>query len=540
VKTSASDPIRVDFVPVSALGLPGRIGMTFAPGKKARGIGGHWDRDLVADLDRLRDVYRTGMLVSLVEDDELRQLGIAELADDCAALGMQLVRFPIVDGGVPRSLADFKALVERIVATAREGGNVVVHCRGGLGRTGLVAAACLVACGHAPAEAIRLVRRSRPRTVETGEQERFVDEYAALAERKPLRRRAPERSRFRGSLLGGALGDALGYPLEFSSSGFGPAPPASLAADHHGPAAISDDTQMTLFAAEGIIRAVQRVQERGSASLVNVVQHALLRWLATQSPRLQLDSPSERGWLVGDARLHAQRAPGNTNLGALRMLASERWTPSVGHPPNDSKGCGAIMRSAPFGLAAASREEAFEAARDTAVLTHGHPSGYLAAAYFAALVHDVARSTSLGEAMSAADELLAHERACDEVRAAVVAARGVATRGVPDRSAIESLGGGWVAEEALAIALACALTAGEPSAESMRAALWRAAAHSGDSDSTASLVGNLLGAAWGCGHLPSRWLAQLELRDTIDRIAEDLHASSILGAQLDFESYPPN
>ncbi len=132
---------------------------------------------------------------------------------------------------------------------------------------------------------------------------------------------------------------------------------------------------MTLFVAEGVIRTQQRAQERGRASLVNVVQHALLRWLATQSPNLLLDSPGERGWLVGDARLHARRAPGNTNLGALRSQASEWRTPSVEHPPNNSKGCGAIMRSAPLGLAAASREEAFEAARDTAVVTHGHPSG---------------------------------------------------------------------------------------------------------------------------------------------------------------------
>ncbi len=137
---------------------------------------------------------------------------------------------------------------------------------------------------------------------------------------------------------------------------------------------------MTLFVAEGNIRTRQRVQERGGASLVNVVQHALLRWLSTQSPALVLDSPSERGWLGGDPRLHARRAPGNTNLGALRGQAAQWWTPSVEHPPNNSKGCGAIMRSAPFGLAAASREEAFEAARDTAVVTHGHPSGYLARA----------------------------------------------------------------------------------------------------------------------------------------------------------------
>ena len=302
---------------------------------------------------------------------------------------------------------------------------------------------------------------------------------------------------------------------------------------------------MTLFAAEGIIRTIQRASNRGGASIVNVVQHALLRWLRTQSPDLALASPSEPGWLIGEARLHARRAPGNTNLRALRAQAGQWWTPALDAPPNDSKGCGAIMRSAPFGLAASSREEAFESSRDTAVVTHGHPSGYLAAAYFAALVHDVARDLSLPDAMAEADRLLARERGADEVRAAIdaaraVAARAVAARGVPDAHAIEALGGGWVAEEALAIALACALTAGEPGEDAMRAALWRAAAHSGDSDSTASLAGNLLGAAWGEERLPASWLGDLELRDVVERIADDLHATAIIGAELDYESYPPN
>ena len=539
MKTSSSDPIRVDFLPVSALGVPGRVGMTFAPGKKAPGIGGSWDRDLDTDLTRLRDVYRAGALVSLVEDAELRQLGIAPLPGRCAALGIELVRFPFIDGGVPRSIADFEALVERVVSMARDGRNVVVHCRGGLGRTGLVAAACLVACGHAPAVALRLVRRSRRGAVETRGQERLLEEYAALADRHRLSTVPPELARFRGSLLGGALGDALGYPIEFLApmgDCFPGQAPGALATDRHEPAAISDDTQMTLFVAEGLIR----TRQRGNASLVNVVQHALLRWLATQSPGLLLESTSARGWLVGDKRLHARRAPGNTNLGALREQVAGGRTPSVERPPNGSKGCGAIMRSAPFGLAAPSRDEAFASARDTAVITHGHPSGYLAAAYFAALVFDAARGASLSDGIEAANVLLARERGNEEVRRAVAAARRAAARGTPSRPELESLGGGWVAEEALAIALACALTAGKPSAASLRAALWRAAAHSGDSDSTASLAGNLLGAAWGGDRLPSRWLAQLELRDTIERIAEDLHASAVLGAELDFESYPPN
>ena len=161
--TSDSNPIRLDFVPVSALGLRGRVGMTFAPGKKAPGVAGTWDRSLAADLQRLQNVYRVGTLVSLVEDHELASLGIAALPDECAERGIDIVRFPIPDGGVPASREAFAALVGRIVDAAGEGRNIAVHCRGGLGRTGLVAAACLVARGHAPDAAIAIVRAARAR-----------------------------------------------------------------------------------------------------------------------------------------------------------------------------------------------------------------------------------------------------------------------------------------------------------------------------------------------------------------------------------------
>ncbi len=105
---------------------------------------------------------------------------------------------------------------------------------------------------------------------------------------------------------------------------------------------------------------------------------------------------------------------------------------------------------------------------------------------------------------------------------------------------IETLGGGWTGEEALAIALLCALTFDSKSSNAVENTLWRAAAHSGDSDSTAAITGNLLGAMLGASALPKRWLATLELKDVIERIATDLHRRAILGETLDFEDYPPN
>jgi ADP-ribosylglycohydrolase len=349
---------------------------------------------------------------------------------------------------------------------------------------------------------------------------------------------------FRGCLLGGALGDALGYPIEFQHTPeiarrF-PATPASLRLDGGPVARVSDDTQMTLFTAEGLIRAWQRGTTKGICHPPTVVAFALLRWYETQGHRVA-GVASEPGWLIADRRLHALRAPGNTCLSALRALARSgdvgASLGTVDRPPNDSKGCGAVMRVAPCGLAAATREEAFALARDTGVITHGHPSGYLSGAYLAALVWDLARGGSLDAALDAADALLAGERGRGELVDVLARARALAARGAPDARTIEALGGGWTGEEALAIALLCTLTfdRGEPRA--LEQALWRAAAHSGDSDSTAAITGNLLGAMLGVDALPAGWLDELELRDVIDRIATDLHASWIAGEAL--ADYPP-
>ncbi len=544
-QTSTTDPIRVDFVPADVTGLPGRIGMTFAPGKKAEGIGGRWERDLGADLARLREVYRTGALVSLVEDHELRSLGIGALSGETERAGVRLLRLPIVDAGTPTSTVALVDLVRAVLDLTSSGTNVVVHCRGGLGRTGLVVASCLVALGHDPAGAIAIVRTARPGAVETRGQAAFV---ARIAQEGALRGLAPRTAgpsptlaRVRGCLLGGALGDALGNPIEFDGSAeaiasrYGAAPPSGL--DYAGRAEITDDTQMTLFTAEGLVRARQRLADRGISSITGSVRGALGRWYETQTRRTTTE---HAGWLLEVPGLHARRAPGNTCLGALRAHSQASDAPTVDRRPNDSKGCGAVMRSAPFGIACASREEAFREARDAAVLTHGHPSGYLSAAYLAAVVFDVARGVALRDAMWVADRLLVREPDRAELEEAIAAARRVAAGGPPSAAALEGIGGGWVGEEALAIALACALTLEREDPRGVALALWRSVAHGGDSDSTGSITGNLLGAMLGIEALPPRWLEALELREVIDRVAVDLHASTVIGAELDFESYPPS
>jgi ADP-ribosylglycohydrolase len=342
---------------------------------------------------------------------------------------------------------------------------------------------------------------------------------------------------FRGCLLGGALGDALGYPIEFKSlasirAEHADAPPLELT-----PGIVSDDTQMTLFTAEGVIRHVQRGREKGISSLTDVMRPAYQRWYFTQKGKwlLSVDRGEADGHMLRDRRLFVERAPGNTCLSALSARGK---CPTVDRPPNDSKGCGAVMRAAPLGLAAGSREEAFAWGRDTGVITHGHPSGYLASAYLAALIFDLARGLDLSRALDDADRLVTGERRHEELLAAVQQARLVARTGAPTAEQIERLGGGWVGEEALAIGVLCALTADTSSPEGITAALWRAAAHSGDSDSTGSITGNLLGAIVGVAGLPARWVQAVEMRELIERVADDLFAACVEGRELPWDDYP--
>lgn len=327
--------------------------------------------------------------------------------------------------------------------------------------------------------------------------------------------------RYRGCLLGGAAGDALGAPVEFMSftqilDHFGPGGIRDLAPAYGRVGAITDDTQMTLFTAEGLIRSHVRYAHRGICGVPGVVHRAYMRWLRTQGhepfvkPEDFWDQWPMDGWLIGIQELWAARAPGNTCLSALRTATGTGKMPS-----NNSKGCGGIMRAAPVGLVA-DRESAFGLGVETATLTHGHPSGYLAAGVLALLIAELISGSSLKDAVRAAKLTLVTQPQHDEVLVALEAAEMLAASG-PSQSSVGRLGGGWVAEEALAIAVYSALAA-----RNFEEAVVLAVNHSGDSDSTGAIAGNICGAIYGDTAIPARWTDVLELREEIAVIAEDL------------------
>jgi ADP-ribosylglycohydrolase len=318
-----------------------------------------------------------------------------------------------------------------------------------------------------------------------------------------------------------------GGPVEFMSAAemrrtFGPDGIRDYAAAYGRRGAITDDTQMTLFTAEGLLRAFVRETLKGIPAVVpSVVSHAYLRWLLTQNasaPNVQ--EIGRDGWLWKVPELHSRRAPGNTCLSALAMM--QGFTDD--RAPNDSKGAGAIMRIAPVGLAGAHNGEqlgawVFDQALRISRITHGHPSGYLSAAAFAVIIHALTLGRALGDGVESARAVVAEQPDSAETLAKIDQAVSLARDGTAPDEALPAIGEGWVGEEALAIAIYCASVATD-----FDSATRMAVNHDGDSDTTGALVGQLLGARDGEGVLPERWLRDLELRDQITAMADDLVA----------------
>lgn len=221
VMTSITHPIRVDFIDPEHIGLPGKLGLTFAPGKKQpSGQTGHWDRDLDMDLERLREFYETDLLVSLIEEHEFERLMIKDLRERVKRFGIRSIWFPIRDQSIPQSADEFARMVENIIEGLRSGQNVVIHCMGGLGRTGLVAAACLIAAaGLQPEDAVRAVRRVRHGAVETFEQEQFLAAFASTQKQNPYSANHRSASSREGEITSGQIDQLLEFLPVFEGTG---------------------------------------------------------------------------------------------------------------------------------------------------------------------------------------------------------------------------------------------------------------------------------------------------------------------------------
>lgn len=277
----------------------------------------------------------------------------------------------------------------------------------------------------------------------------------------------------RRALYGVAVGDALGADLEFRRD----ASPADLLAAATAPRlAVTDDTQMTLFVAEAVLTASPR-------RLLPALENALLRWY-----RLQIGTPlRQRRGLQAFALLGASRSPGMTCMSSLHQR-------HLGHvrQPNDSKGAGSLMRCAPLLLAHAPEYGGGDALRLTMAatrITHDHRLAAEADCFYVALLHAFAVAAP-GDAASA-DFLAATARRVGDGLAAAGCVSAELLRWIERGLTLDDpaqIGGGWVAEEALAIAVSAARQAAGDFMRGMRVAI----CHAGDSDTTGAVAGALL------------------------------------------------
>lgn len=318
--------------------------------------------------------------------------------------------------------------------------------------------------------------------------------------------------RYIGCMLGLAAGDALGAPVEFLDldtihQRFGPSGVTNLEPwGAHPAGSFTDDTQMSLATAIGLLSAFRDQAEYGSAQLMGSLFGAYGAWLETQNEAAE------------------QRAPGRT---CVTALASGRLG-TIDQPLNNSKGCGGVMRVAPIGLAFPA-DLAFHHAVAAAAITHGHPSGYLSAGVLAEVVARVVEGADIMAAAATSCAALAAYEGNEETLTAVQRALELAGGGADPEGAVAALGEGWVGEEALAIGLYAAIRfAGD-----FRAACSAAVNHSGDSDSTGSICGAILGAAHGIDAIPAGWIERLERRSLLERTARSLHRAFVEGRMPD-------
>lgn len=173
-RASLTHPLRIATVPAGENG--GRVGITICPGKKGPSVyGSPWDRDLTVDVEAIRNWGATSVL-TLIENHEFDLLHVRGLPNAVRDAGLVWHHAPIPDVSVPGPAFDaaWRAIGSRLVDQLCEGQSIVVHCRGGLGRAGMVAAMLLVMMGEDPRRAIERVRAVRPGAIETPEQEAYV------------------------------------------------------------------------------------------------------------------------------------------------------------------------------------------------------------------------------------------------------------------------------------------------------------------------------------------------------------------------------
>ena len=523
------------------------------------------DKDEETAKRKINNMVHFGVkhFVDLTEEGELRPYS------HLLPKGTTYLRFPIPDGGVPKSIKSVNRLLDKIAYLEKTESYTYIHGRGGVGRTGIIVG-CLKARelqrrGSNDCDALTVLRnffRYMPKsayrkTPDTPEQEEFVRAFERSAGCCNEAKDAMVKDCIRGCLMAGAAGDALGYAVEFMSresilARYGDKGITKFDVTSDGKALVSDDTQMTLFTANGMLMGITRGNMRGiGGAPEDYVDGAYLDWYYTQTGKKReiLIDDWHYTWLRDLPELAHRRAPGNTCLAACEAMYYGMEV------KNNSRGCGGIMRVAPLALLSVgylvrgerfySVDEMDKAGAETARVTHKHPLGFLPAAMLTHLLYKLVPMSVetvreefeqlVEDTIEALDNIYKGEfeedkRYLAELTRKVLALAG---NGRSDADNIRSLGEGWTGEEAWGIALYCAMR----HADSVEDAIMAAVNHDGDSDSTGSICGNIMGAIHGYEAIKRQRLfcpqgkeleQTLELSNIILTIADDLYTSCII------------
>ena len=367
------------------------------------------------------------------------------------------------------------------------------------------------------------------------------------------------KDKIRGCLMAGAAGDALGYEVEFMSRKsiiyrYGENGITKFELNSNGKAQISDDTQMTLFTANGLLFGITEKRIHPLIALDEpeyLIMAAYLDWYYTQTG--EKGKHKQITWLRELPEMAYRRAPGNTCLSACSSIMYSNKI------VNNSKGCGGIMRVAPMALLVdqspdsdryyCSLEELAEGGCYIAEQTHQHPLGFLPAGLLTVLLYKLLPLTPtqakdnidniVSETLSILDVIRVgkYEEEKQYLRELTNKAVLLAYSDISDADAIRELGEGWVAEETWAIALYCAIR----HIYSIEDAIIASVNHDGDSDSTGSVCGNIMGAIYGYEHIKNRNIFcpegrefedTLELSEIILALADDLASGCMLTTGL--------
>lgn len=473
MRTSITHPLAIAEI-IAGSGM-GKVGLTFCPGKKQTNAAtGAWDRDLKLDVQAIEQ-WNAAAVVTLVEAHELDSLGVAELGKTVADRHMVWYHLPIQDVGTPGEPfeAEWQTVGEHLRAILRDGFNVLVHCKGGLGRAGLVSARLLIELGWGPDKAVAAVREMRPGAIETSGQLAYVKRLRRAPSSLPGGRGPEDRAL--GAMLGLAVGDALGTTLEFTARDTRPrltdivgGGPFKLK-----PGEWTDDTAMALALMDSLIL----------DPLLNAtdLMSRFVRW-------------HEHGQYSCTGRCFDIGSTVSTALAKFKRTGD----PIAGSEDPRTAGNGSLMRLAPVAIRHwRDPKQLFDIAVEQGRTTHGAFEALEACTGFAELLADAIEGEPREQVMQPRSYNYA---------SAISSIMEGAWRGKP-RWRIGS--SGYVVHS-LEAALWCVGRTG-----TFRDAVLLAANLGDDADTTAAVTGQLAGALYGASGIPEEWVAPLAWRERI-------------------------